>query len=125
MSPHKNAFEWLVFGVSAILIACVAAVLVSAGARSGRVPPSLIVETGRAERSGETFRLPVRVRNAGDTTAEAARIVIELTADGTVIDRAELTFAFVPQHSAREGWVELRRDPRCCAITSRSAFNAP
>ena len=125
MKPQKNALEWLVFGVSAILVAGVAAVLLVSGLRSHHAPPSLAIETGAAEKHGDAFRVPVEVRNTGEETAEQARIEFELTKDGEVVERAELTFAFIPKRSSREGWVELHRDPQCCTLAARASFNRP
>lgn len=125
MKPQKNALEWVVFAASAILVAAVAAVLIVSGARSAHTPPSLVIEHGTAEANGDAFRIPIRVRNTGDETAEHARIEVELTRAGEVVERAELTFAFIPKRSAREGWIELHRDPRCCTLATRAAFNRP
>ncbi|HYC58039.1 MAG TPA: hypothetical protein VEK79_00575, partial [Thermoanaerobaculia bacterium] len=87
--------------------------------------PSLIVETGESEASGGTFRIPIRVRNVGDATAEQARVDVELLRDGQVIEHAELTILFVPKQSVREGRVAFRNDPRCCTLHARAAFNEP
>ena len=125
MKPKKNTLEWAVFAASAILVAAVAAVLVVSGARSAHTPPTLAIELGAAERDGDAFRIPIKVRNTGDETAEQARIEVELTAGSEIVERAELTFAFIPKRSAREGWVELHRDPRCCTLATRAAFNRP
>lgn len=125
MKPQKNALEWLVFTVSAVLVIAVIAVLLVSGARSGHTPPSLAIETGTVEKRGDAFRLPVHVRNTGEETAEHARIELELTENGAVVERAELTFAFIPKRSSREGWVELQRDPQCCTVAARASFNRP
>lgn len=125
MKPQKNALEWAVFAVSAILVAAVAAVLIVSGARSAHTPPSLVIESGAVEKDGDAYRVPIKVRNTGDETAEQARIEVELTANGEIVERAELTFAFIPKRSSREGWVELHRDPRCCTIATRASFNRP
>ncbi len=125
MKPQKNPLEWLVFAASAILVAGVAAVLIVSGARSAHAPPALVIESGPAERNGDAYRVPITVRNTGDETAEHARIEVELTRGAEVVERAELTFAFIPKRSAREGWVELHRDPSCCTLATRAAFNRP
>lgn len=125
MKPQKNALEWLVFGVSAVLVAGVCALLVVSGMRSDGTPPSLAIETGPPVASGDTFRVPVRVRNTGSATAEEARIIVELVEDGAVAERAEFTIPFVPQYSSREGSVSFRRDPSCCTVTARAAFSTP
>jgi uncharacterized protein (TIGR02588 family) len=126
MKTKKNALEWIVFAVSAVLIAGVVSVLVIAGVRSGQTPPSLRIETGAAEASEGSFRVPVRVRNMGEETAEQALIEVQLIANGTAVERAELLIPFVPKRSSREGWVVFARDPRCCTLATRAvAFNKP
>jgi uncharacterized protein (TIGR02588 family) len=125
MRAQKNVLEWLVFAVSAILLAGVAGTLVIAGMRSGDTPPSLVIETGAPEANGGTFRIPIRVRNVGDRTAEEARIEVELLEKEVIVERAGLTIPFVPKQSMREGWVAFRRDPRCCTVLARAAFNEP
>lgn len=125
MRTRKNQLEWLVFAISAILLAAVFGTLVIDGMASGDAPATLVIETGQAQASGGTFRVPVRVRNTGGRTAEQARIEIELVAGDAVVERAELTIPFVPQLSTREGWVSFRRDPRCCTLVTRAAFNEP
>ena len=125
MKPQKNILEWVVFAISAVLLAGVAATLIIAGTRGGNGKPSLLVETGAPEAHGRTFRIPIRVRNVGDATAEQAHIDVELLDDGNVVEHAELTIMFVPKQSIREGWVAFRNDPRCCTLHARAAFNAP
>ena len=125
MRAQKNILEWTVFAVSALLLAGVAGSLVLAGMRSDDRPPSLVIETGTPEAHGGMFRILIRVHNRGDATAEDARIDVELLAEGLVVERAELTIPFVPKRSMREGWVSFHRDPRCCRVLVRAAFNNP
>lgn len=115
------------FAVSAILIAAVIIILVHEGRSAGDAPPSLRVETGVAHESAGAFRIPVRVHNTGDETAEDAQIEVELIGeDGKVIEHSQLTIAFVPRRSIREGWVAFHNDPRCCKLTTRAAaFTKP
>ena len=123
----KNALEWIVFAVSALLIAAVLFILVLEARDMGETPPLLRVATGAAEETAGAFRIPVSVHNAGDETAEQAEIEVELIGgDGRVVERSQLTIAFVPKRSVREGWVTFHRDPRCCRIVTRAAaFTKP
>lgn len=124
--PKKNALEWTVFGISAAIIAATLAVLVVSELKPGNEPPALQIELGTPSPAGDRFRVPVRVQNSGDDTAEQSRIEVELESDDGVIERAELSFAFVPRNSSREGWVVFSRDPRCCTMTARPVgYNKP
>ena len=118
-TPKKNALEWTVFGVSVAIIIATVAVLVVSELKPGERPPSLQIELGTPSPAGDRFRVPVRVQNSGEDTAEEARIEILLESDDGVVERAELSFAFVPRNSSREGWVVFSRDPRCCTIKAR------
>jgi uncharacterized protein (TIGR02588 family) len=120
----KNGLEWIVFAVSALLIAGVIAILGKEAMEGGQTPPSLRVEIGAPMSDNGSFRVPVKVQNLGDETAEQAVIEVELVQNGTVLESADLTIAYVPKRSVREGWVVFRRDPRCCTISSRAAAYA-
>lgn len=119
MNAQKNALEWAVFGVSALLIGAVIAILIVTAVRSTDLPPSLQVTTGAARASGVSYQVPVQVENTGDATAEQALIEVVLLTGEREVERAELTMAFVPRHSSRKGHVIFRRDPRCCSISAR------
>jgi uncharacterized protein (TIGR02588 family) len=70
-------------------------------------------------------QIPIRVRNEGQSVEEA-RIEVSLIQGDTVVERAELMIAFVPEKSEREGWVVFERDPRCCKVVARAAsFEKP
>lgn len=126
MKPAKNALEWVVFGFSVVLLIAVVLVLVIAALQAGDEPPVLQIDVGTATRRGDVFRLPVRVRNSGAETAEDVHVEVVLNSEGSEIDRGELTLAFVPRNSTREGWVTFRQDPRCCTIAARAVgYNKP
>jgi uncharacterized protein (TIGR02588 family) len=116
---HKNSLEWSVFAVSlAVVLACVAALVVSA-IRSGKEPPDVTVELGAPIRGDAGYRVPVRVRNGGDETAEGVTIEVGLFSGQDEVERGEFTVAFLPRKSRREGWVVFQRDPACCALRAR------
>lgn len=116
MNLHKNWLEWLVFAVSAVIvIGCVAALAIS-GVRSGKEPPDVTVEVGAPSRGASGYRVPVRVRNDGDETAEGVTIEVAMIAGGEEVERGEFTVAFLPRKSRREGWVVFQRDPACCTL---------
>ena len=119
MKLHKNWLEWLVFAVSAaIVLGCVAALTISA-LRSGKEPPDVSVQVGTPSRGTSGYRVPVRVRNDGDETAEGVTIEVALIEGGVEVDRGEFTLAFLPRKSRREGWVVFQRDPACCTLRAR------
>jgi uncharacterized protein (TIGR02588 family) len=126
MKQRKNVLEWVVFGVSAIAIAAVLTALLLGGTTSGDSPPSLKVSVGAPAAVADSYRVPVVVENTGDRTAEDAHVEVVLTDGEQVVERGELTIAFVPRGSRREGWVTFRHDPRRFTIVARATgFNEP
>lgn len=120
MKPKKNALEWIVFAASVGAIAAVLVLLFAGRVNPAAPRPDLIVETA-APLPGQTGHLiPVTVRNRGGATAEQARIQVALVSGSAELETAELTMAFVPRHSKREGWVLFRRDPHCCTVAARA-----
>lgn len=126
MNVRKNALEWTVFAVSILLIAAVVAALILEAAQSHETPPLLRISTGPATQAGSHWRVPVEVVNEGDITAEQTRIEVTLESGGREVERAELTIAFIPRKSKREGWVTFRENPRCCEVIARATgFEKP
>lgn len=126
MKMKKNAVEWSVFGASAIVIVALVGVLIHGVLTSTNTPPELRVTAGRTIATQGGFTVPVAVSNDGDTTAEQAKIEVRLLAGSDEVEKAELTFAFVPGKSKRNGWVVFSRDPQCCSIEARPvSFEAP
>jgi uncharacterized protein (TIGR02588 family) len=120
MNVQKNAVEWSVFAIAlAIVVACIA-VLIATMLPREHEPPALVLTAGAPLRSSGGFRVPIHIRNDGDETAEAVQVEVVLDAGDTHVERAELTFAFVPRHSRREGYVVFATDPRCCRIAARA-----
>lgn len=123
---HKNRLEWSVFTGSAIVVAAVLAYLGWCAVHDQQTPPDLRIFTGTAIAAADTYRVPIVVRNDGQSTAESVRIEVLLMRGAVEVDRAELELPFVPRQSEREGWVTFRNDPRCCTLQSRAvAYETP
>ena len=124
MRVEKNALEWTVFAGSVLLLVALVVALASAGGPAR--PPELRVTLGDPERSIAGFRVPVTVENEGDETAALVDVEVRLEGGGADVERAELTFDFVPMRSRREGWATFARDPRCCRVVARvTGFQRP
>lgn len=123
---QKNPLEWSVFAAALLIVGACIALLISGVVRTGGDPADLVVSTGEAKRVTAGFRVPVRVRNTGDATAADVHVELALEKDGQEIERAELTFAFLPPRSDRQGFVLFRRDPTCCElVTGPVGFEKP
>lgn len=116
MNVQKNPLEWSVFAAALLIVAGSVAVLVLGMMRTGAAPADLVVATEAPERVAAGFQVPVHVRNVGDHTAEDVVLEVALESEGKTVERAQLTFAFVPRRSERVGFVVFRRDPACCEI---------
>lgn len=127
MKKHeKNVVEWSVFAISAVIVALSVGYLILAAIREKNVPPDLRITTGPASATRAGHRLEVKVRNAGDTSAEQVRIEVSLRRGEEEVERAELDIIYVPRKSERTGWVTFRNDPRCCAVATRAmSYDTP
>ncbi|HWN96056.1 MAG TPA: hypothetical protein VNT99_13545 [Methylomirabilota bacterium] len=114
----KNWVEWMVFGVSAALIATVIGFLVFESATIGDALPDIQLSLGTPEARSSYFAVPLEVTNKGDQTAEGVHIEVVLRAAGKE-ERADLEIAFLPRRGAREAWVTFKTDPRNGTLESR------
>lgn len=124
----KHPLEWIVFAVSLVLVAGVVSFLAWDALRSAGGEGSaavLSVELGRPEPRGETWAVPVTVRNRGDATAENVKVEVILETPGaepaSQTETADFEAAFVPRRSQREGWVTFRNDPSRGRLSGRAA----
>ena len=124
--PEKNAVEWTVFALSALIVAGLIGYLVTAAVRERKMPPDLHITTAPAIGTHAGHKIEVNVKNLGDMSAEQVRIEIALRRGDEEIERAELDIIYVPRKSERTGFVTFRNDPRCCEVTARAmSYDAP
>lgn len=116
--PEKNWLEWAVFVVSVALILAVMAVLLK-DAQSPDSPPDLVLRFGEPVKGQRGFSLPLIVSNGGQQTAEQVHVEVSLTIDGREVEKSDMTMAFVPRGSEREGAVVFDRDPRAHKVEGR------
>lgn len=107
----KNALEWAVFGLSLLLLLAIFGYLGYHVHKHQTSPPELQVEYSPAPSPHTPFRYHVVVHNRGGSTAEEAHLEFLMKRDTVVLDKAQLTFSWVPQSSKREGWVIFSKDP--------------
>ena len=126
MNVQKNRVEWAVFAASLVIVGACVALLIVSMTRSADAPPDLRLSVGEPQRAANGFMVPVRIHNAGDHTAEQVVAEVTLLSGEKEVERAELTFAFVPRRSERHAVVLFRQDPRCCRIEARAlGFGKP
>jgi uncharacterized protein (TIGR02588 family) len=124
---EKNRLEWIVFGLGLVLVlGTVGFLLWDSLQGKSSDPPDLSVTLGRPEPRGESWAVPVTVRNRGGETAEGARVVVTLELPGGGKEEAEYDVAFVPRGSQREGWVHFLHPPGTGRLTGRvSGYEKP
>lgn len=110
---QKNWLEWVVFGISLVLVIATLGYLVYDGATFSETPPNVELELGKAQAQAlDRFIIPVTAINRGETTAEGVQIEVTLNNGGKEQENAQFEIAFLPRHSKREGWVMFTTDPR-------------
>jgi uncharacterized protein (TIGR02588 family) len=118
--PAKNALEWSVFALSALIVAATLGYLVWTALTQHRSDPELRVVTGSPSARGGVHRVPVLVQNAGNETAKNVKVEVVLLRGGREVEGAELNLLFVPRRSRHEGWVAFSEDPRGGTIRARA-----
>lgn len=112
MKHQKNWFEWLVFGISLLLVLSIITYLAyQAFQHPASSSPILITESYPDPSAQAPFRYRIVLKNKGGETAKEVKLEIELQAGGKAVSKANLDFPFVPQESKREGWVNFDNGP--------------
>ncbi len=115
--PSKNALEWGVFAVSALLLLAVFAHLAWRVLSENGSPGRLVVTTGEPQSAADGWtRVPVTVTNEGDAAACGVRLQIKVAA-GTSEQTGELEIDRVPARGERKGQVAFREFPANAVVT--------
>ncbi|GGG13303.1 hypothetical protein [Pontibacter amylolyticus] len=107
----KNALEWTVFGVSLVLVLAILVYLSYMAYTHKPSTPDLAVEYYSDPSANAPHRYRVVVENRGGETAEEVQVELTTERGGEEVERAELSIAFSPKDSKREGWVNFKEDP--------------
>ena len=118
MKVKKNALEWSVFTVSALLIAALLGFLIYESATIGDAPPDIHVQIGTPEQRSGYFAVPIEATNKGDHTAEGVHIEVVLRGAGEE-ETGDFEIQFLPRRGSREAWVTFTSDPRKGTLEAR------
>lgn len=121
----RTVAEWVVFAVSALILAAVVAVTAS-DALGTRGPPEFTTTVGTvAERNGAHY-VSVAVENEGDRTAATVKVDARLLQDGEVVEQATQTLDFLAGDERRQVGFVFERDPRALEFQAGvSSFQVP
>ncbi|MBA3316995.1 MAG: hypothetical protein H0T50_02760 [Gemmatimonadales bacterium] len=124
--PEKNALEWTVFAIGLVLVLATLGYLSRESALDDGGPPDVVARLGGARLSKNGYLVPVEVANEGEGTAEDVVVPIALELPDGTREEAELSIAFLPRDSKRNGWVSFRTDPRRGTLSLGAiAFEVP
>lgn len=106
----KNWLEWAVTILSGILVFFTLGFLIYQIIFEEETPPNIAVVLGAVSQKDGAFAIPIEASNEGSRTAE--NVVIEVVfEDGSDIEKAEITFAFLPGKSSVNGYVVFSKNP--------------
>lgn len=106
-NPTKNLLEWLVFGISALLVLATLALLTVATLQVEDGPAEMRAETGKPVSKDGWMRIPVTVRNNGQRVAANVEVKVCI-GSGEAKREAGFTIDFVPRGGSRTGAVSFR-----------------
>lgn len=102
----------MVFGISLLLVVGVLSYLTYRSLSVEVVPPNLQITLGSPIQDHGRYSVPVTVYNQGGETAEEVLIEVVLGQTENPVERAEITFPYVPKNSEQKGFVTFTTDPR-------------
>ena len=120
--PHRARVEWTTLLVSGALLLAVAAILTAAQLTGGDPAPLIEarVQTDQTRRDGETFHVPVNVRNRGRAGARDVQLRVAPSSPTTSSDESvDLTLDVLPPGASETAVVVLRVDPMRVPVEAR------
>lgn len=111
-NDQKNWLEWLVFGLSLLLLLSILGYLVYQTITHKPGEPDIYAEAKADPSKLSPNRYMVTVYNKGGATAEEVIVEFILYKAGEELEKSELQIAYSPKESKREGWVTFTSDPQ-------------
>ncbi len=107
---NQDWLEIAASAVSALAIAAVMGYLVWQGFQ-GEKPAAFEATIGSVRAAGDSYLLPVTVRNTGDEAAQDVQVSVKLTVPGKPEAEARATIDWVPGKSERRAVAVLKENP--------------
>lgn len=124
---EKNPLEWVVFGISLLLVTGLLIYLTIQAVTYESTPPDLSVTFIPDPSPNAPFQHVIKIKNDGHQTASEVLVEISIQNSGNKVETATLKIPFVPQQSEAEGWVSFSVDPELAdSMTGRVvSYNKP
>ena len=111
-APGTSILEWVVPGVSCLLLIAVLAYLTVVGVVGDQgTPPELVVEPIAVSATGGGFVVEFSASNRSRESVSAVEIGGELRNHDEVVEEASANLDYIPQHSKRRGALIFRKAP--------------
>lgn len=120
VSRQTPLLEWIAAGVGLVLILATLGVIGAEVLRRDDSAPRFTVRTVAVTPSAGGYLMTIEVRNEGGAPAAGVVVEGELTPPDGEGESAEMTFDFVADHSAREGGLFFKGDPRQGQVVLRA-----
>ncbi|SRR5690606_1379143 len=108
---RKNWLEWVVTGISSVIVAFTIGILIYQMAVAEETPPDIVISLGKSEAKNDYYTIPVTVKNNGATTAQKLRIEFAM-GEGADIEKSLLEFDYLPGNSSVKGWISFSENPQ-------------
>lgn len=106
-----SAVEWVLAGLSAVLVLAVIGALLYEGLRGAGSPPEIVFEVDSVRVAPHGFLLEFQAVNSGESTAARLLIEGEVSTEAGVTERSEVTIDYLPAKSRRRAWLFFETDP--------------
>ncbi|WP_299365232.1 TIGR02588 family protein [uncultured Paracoccus sp.] len=118
--------EWVIGGISGVLVAGMIAFLVYQALDATPSKPLINVTVQNIEQTPVGYRIEFRAENSGGATAADVTIEGTLERDGQTVETLDTTLDYVPANSTRSGGLNFARDPEQHQLELRSTgYNDP
>ena len=107
----KNWLEWIVLGISSLLVLSVIGLLVYNAVTVPDTPPIIKVSLGQLEQQEGYFVVPLVAVNKGFQTAKNVRIEVVAASQNDQEEKAAVEFPYLPGQSKANGWATFVKDP--------------
>jgi uncharacterized protein (TIGR02588 family) len=126
LAPRAPLSEWVVAGVSALLVLAMLAYTVTEGLRRPKGSAVVTVTADSVVKNDAGHVVMFTLTNDGDDTAASVHVHGALWSDGRQLEESEVVLDYVPLGAQRTGSLQFRGDPAGHELIVRvTGFSAP